>query len=169
MHQIARIEFQKCIFFSFWGGHIPQTPPVHASAERGAGAPLWSLFLQHPRGKQSWICPCLSLVPFILGLIKEKCHKMYQDIKENVTFVSRKCYKMYHDLHVNLLLFQERASRLEHEGLNKYFQHIFKVTMTCFTTRHIQRGGGVRATFFNSEGAKINDSMGPPPGVRPPG
>ena len=32
--------------------------------------------------------------------------------------------------------------------------------MTCFTTRHIQRGG-VRATFFNSEGAKINDSLGP--------
>ena len=41
--------------------------------------------------------------------------------------------------------------------------------MTCFTTRHIQRGrGGVRATFFNSEGAKINDSLGPP-SVRPPG
>ena len=29
-------------------------------------------------------------------------------------------------------------------------------------------GGGVRATFFNFEGAKINDSLGPP-GVRPPG
>ena len=40
--------------------------------------------------------------------------------------------------------------------------------MTCFTTRHIQGGGGVRATFFNSEGAKINDSLGPP-SVRPPG
>ena len=41
--------------------------------------------------------------------------------------------------------------------------------MTCFTTRHIQGGGGgVRATFFNSEGAKINVSLGPP-GVRPPG
>ena len=41
--------------------------------------------------------------------------------------------------------------------------------MARFTTRHIQRGGGgVRATFFISEGAKINDSMGPP-GVRPPG
>ena len=26
----------------------------------------------------------------------------------------------------------------------------------------------MRATFFNSEGAKINDSLGPP-GVRPPG
>ena len=37
--------------------------------------------------------------------------------------------------------------------------------MTCFTTHHIQRGG---ATFFNSEGAKINDSLGPP-GVGPPG
>ena len=29
-------------------------------------------------------------------------------------------------------------------------------------------GGGVRATFFNSEGAKINDSLGPPC-VRSPG
>ena len=35
--------------------------------------------------------------------------------------------------------------------------------MTCSTT-----GGGVRATFLNSEGAKINDSLGPP-GVQPPG
>ena len=38
--------------------------------------------------------------------------------------------------------------------------------MTCFTTRHIQ--AGVRATFFNSEGAKINDSLGLP-GIGPPG
>ena len=37
--------------------------------------------------------------------------------------------------------------------------------MTCFTTRDI---GGVRVAFFNSEGAKINDSLGPP-GVRHPG
>ena len=44
-------------------------------------------------------------------------------------------------IHV-LLLFLECASRLEHVGLNKYFWHIYKVTMTCFTTRHIQRGGG---------------------------
>ena len=36
----------------------------------------------------------------------------------------------------------ECASRLEHVGLNKYFWHIYNVTMTCFTTRHIQRGGG---------------------------
>ena len=59
-------------------------------------------------------------------------------------FIQNKTY-------VNLLLFLEC---------------IYKVTMTCFTTRHIQEG--VRATFFNSEGAKINDSLGPP-GVRPPG
>ena len=38
--------------------------------------------------------------------------------------------------------------------------------MMCFTTRHIQ--GGMSAAFFNSEGAKINDLLGPP-GVRPPG
>ena len=44
MYQIARIEFQKCIFLVLQGGtstlrHLP----VHASAERGAGSPLWSL------------------------------------------------------------------------------------------------------------------------------
>ena len=44
--------------------------------------------------------------------------------------------------YVNLLLFLEYASRLEHVDLNKYFGHIYKVTMTCFTTRHIQGGGG---------------------------
>ena len=98
-----------------------------------------------PGEKQSWICLCLSFVPFMLGLVKGN--------------VYRPKY---------LLLFLECASRLQHVGLNKYFWHIYKVTMTFFTTRHIQGGGGVRATFFNSEGAKINDSLGPP-GVRPPG
>ena len=44
--------------------------------------------------------------------------------------------------YVNLLLFLECASRLEHVGLNKYFWHIYKVTITCFTTRHIQGGWG---------------------------
>ena len=43
----------KNTFFSFWGAHPPQTPPLHASAERCAGAPLWSLPLQ-----QSWIPVC---------------------------------------------------------------------------------------------------------------
>ena len=48
MYQIARIEFQKCIFLVLQGDtstlrHLP----VHASVERMAGAPLWSLPLQH--------------------------------------------------------------------------------------------------------------------------
>ena len=48
MYQIGRIEFQKWIVFSSSGGHIHlRHLPVHASAERGAGAPLWSLPLQH--------------------------------------------------------------------------------------------------------------------------
>ena len=54
MYQIARIEFQKCNFLVLQEGtstfrHLP----VHASAERGAGAPLWSLPLHHSpsRGK----------------------------------------------------------------------------------------------------------------------
>ena len=51
MHQIARIELQKCIFSASEGDTSPQTPPVHASTERGAGALLWSLPVQHPRGK----------------------------------------------------------------------------------------------------------------------
>ena len=66
--------------------------------------------------------------------------------------------------YVNLLLFLERASRLEHVGLNKYFWHIYKASV--FHNASYSRG--VRAIFFNSEGAKINDSLGPP-GVRPPG
>ena len=140
MYQIARIEFQKCNFLVPQGGtstlrHLP----VHASAERGTGAPRWSLPLQHPpppsRGKAVLDLPLFAICTIHVLLF--------------------------------LLLFLECASRLEHVGLNKYFWHIYKVTMTCFTTRHIQRGG-VRATFFNSEGAKINDSLGPP-GVRPPG
>ena len=51
MHQIAGTEFQKCIFSASEGEHIPQTTPVQAGTERGAGAPLWSLPLQHPWGK----------------------------------------------------------------------------------------------------------------------
>ena len=39
--------------------------------------------------------------------------------------------------------------------------------MTCFTTRHIQGGGG-EGNIFKLWGRKINDSLGPP-GVRPPG
>ena len=52
--------------------------------------------------------------------------------------------------YVNLLLFLECASRLEHVGLNKYFWHIYKVTMTCFTTRHIQAGGGGWGQHFST-------------------
>ena len=52
--------------------------------------------------------------------------------------------------YLNLLLFLECASRLEHVGLNKYFWHIYKVTMTCFTTRHIQRGGGGWGQHFST-------------------
>ena len=71
MYQIGRIEFQKWIVFSSSGGHIhPQTPPC----PRGAGAPLWSLPLQHSHlpGKSSRgsASLCLSFVPFMLGLIK---------------------------------------------------------------------------------------------------
>ena len=120
--------------------------PVHASAERGAGAPLRSLPLQHtpPLGeKQSWICLFLTYVPFMLGLIKENVYTKY-DLRKFV-IVSGVCIKI-----------------IEHVGLNKYYWHIYKVTMTYFTTSHIQQGEGVRAIFFNSEGAKINNSLGPP-------
>ena len=68
--------------------------------------------------------------------------------------------------YVNLLLFLECASRLEHVGLNKYFWHIYNDVF--HNASYSTGGGGVRATFFNSEGAKINDSLGPPV-VRPPG
>ena len=54
MYQIARIEFQKCNCLVLQGGTSTlRDLPVHVSAERGAGAPLWSLRLQHSpsRGK----------------------------------------------------------------------------------------------------------------------
>ena len=72
--------------------------------------------------------------------------------------------------YVNLLLFLHCASRLEHVGLNKYFRHraYLQSYNDVFHNASYSTGGGVRATFFNSEGAKINDSLGPP-GVRPPG
>ena len=45
MYQIERIEFQKRNFLIFQGGGTSTLRhlPVHASAERGAGSPLWSL------------------------------------------------------------------------------------------------------------------------------
>ena len=47
MYQIARIVFQKCNFLVRGGTSTLRHLPVHASGERGAGAPLWSLSLQH--------------------------------------------------------------------------------------------------------------------------
>ena len=81
MYQISRIEFQKCNFLVLQGststlGHLP----VHASAERSAGAPFWPTAftaLPPPGEKQSWICLCLSFVPFMLGLIKENVYTKY--------------------------------------------------------------------------------------------
>ena len=68
MYQIARIEFQKCNFLVLQGGtstlrHLP----VHASAERGAGAPLRSLPLQHP--PPSWGKAVLDLPLFVICTI----------------------------------------------------------------------------------------------------
>ena len=126
MYQIAPIEFQKCNFLVLQGSHIhPQTPPCPCKGGTWCWcSTLVTAFtaLPPPGEKQSWICLCLSFVSFMLGLLK----KLFM---QNTTYV-------------NLLLFLECASRLEHVGLNKYFWHIYKVPMTCFTTRHIQRGGG---------------------------
>ena len=146
MYQIARIEFQKCNFLVLQGGtstlrHLP----VHASAERGAGAPLRSLPLQHsppPLGeKQFWICLCLSFVPFMLGPIKENVYTKY-DLRKFV-IVSGVCIKI-------------RTCRSE-QILLTYSQSYNDVFYNASYSR-----GGVRATFFNSEGAKINNSLGPP-------
>ena len=75
MYQIARNEFQKCNILVLQGGtstlrHLP----VHASAESGAGAPLWSLPLQHSpsRGKAVLDLPLFVICTFMLGLIKYK-------------------------------------------------------------------------------------------------
>ena len=95
MYQIARNEFQKCNFLVLQEGtstlrHLP----VHASAERGAGGPLWSLPLQHSPlpGKSSPGSACLSFVPFMLGLIKENVYIKY-DLRKFV-IVSGMCIKI---------------------------------------------------------------------------
>ena len=71
--------------------------------------------------------------------------------------------------YVNLLLFLQCASRLEHVGLNKYFWHrAYLQSYNDVFHNASYSTGGWGQHFFNSEGAKINDSLGPP-GVRPPG
>ena len=96
MYQIARIEFQKCNFLVLQGGTSTlRYLPVQVSAERGAGAPLWSLpftALPPPGKKQSWICLCLSFVPFRLGLIKENVYTKYDLCK--FVIVSGVCIKI---------------------------------------------------------------------------
>ena len=110
--------------------HIPpQTPPVH-----------WRQ-VTAPRGKQSWIRPCLSLVPFMLGLIKGNITK-------------------YIMTSVNLWLFLECAPRLEH--VNKYSRHVFKDKMTCFTNASYLIGEWGQHSSTLLQGAKLNDSLGPP-------
>ena len=96
MYQIGRIEFQKWIFFSSSGGHIhPQTPPC--PRKRGTWCWCFTLVtaftaLPLPGEKQSWICLCLSFVPFMLGLIKENVYTKY-DLRKFV-FVSGVCIKI---------------------------------------------------------------------------
>ena len=157
-------------FFSSSGGtstlrHLP----VHASAERGADA--WSLPLHSPLPGENQSCSGVARafpggrVAHPEGQNEEENSKVWGEIrKQLLTFEeklrkveplpTRECEAGYglavldlplfviSTIHV-LLLFMECASRLELVGLNKYFWHtcIYKVTMTCFTTRHIQRGG----------------------------
>ena len=93
-------------FFSSSGGHIyPQTPPCpRKRGTDGWCSTLVTAFtaLSPPGEKQSWICLCLSFVPFMLDLIKENVYSKY-------------------DLRKFVILFLECASRLEHVVLNKYF------------------------------------------------
>ena len=132
MYQIARIEFQKCNFFVLQGGIIHHQTP-HCPRKRGTWcwcSTLVTAFtaLPPPGEKHSWICLCLSFLPFMLGL----------------------CIRI-------------RTCRSEWIFLT-YLQSYNDV---FHTASYSTGGGGVRATFFNFEGAKINDSLGPP-GVRPP-
>ena len=95
MYQIARIEFQKCNFLVLQGSHIhPQTPPCPFKGGTWCWcSTLVTAFtaLPPPGEKQSWICLCLSFVPFMLGLLKK-------------LFIQNTTY-------VNLLLFLECVSR----------------------------------------------------------
>ena len=69
--------------------------PVHASAERGAGAPLWSLPLQHsplPGKSSPGSASVCHLYAFMLGLIKENVYTKC-DLRKFV-FVSGVCIKI---------------------------------------------------------------------------
>ena len=98
--------------------------------------------------KLSWIRPCLSLVPIMLGLIKG-----------NVT--------KYIMTSVNLWLFLECASRLEH--VNKYSWHVFIASMTYFTNASYLMGGNEGNILqLCSRAPNPNDST-LAPGCAPPG
>ena len=87
----------KMQFFSSSWGHInPHTPPC----PRKRGTWCWcstlvTAFTALPPpswGKQPWICLCLSLVPFMLSLIKENVYTKY-DLRKFV-IVSGVCIKI---------------------------------------------------------------------------
>ena len=77
------LEINNAVFKLLGRAHIPPQTPL-----------ITDFKLQHPGGKQSWIRPCLSLVPLMLGLIKGNIPK-------------------YIMTSVNLWLFLECALRLE--------------------------------------------------------
>ena len=89
MYQIARIEFQKCNFLVRGGAH----PPSDTSLSTQARNVVLVLHFGHclystPAlgEKQSWICLCLSFVPFMLGLIKENVYTKYDLRKFFIVF-----------------------------------------------------------------------------------
>ena len=96
MYEIARIEFQKCNFLILRGAH----PPSDTSLSTQARNVVLVLHFGHclystspsPGEKQSWICLCLSFVPFMLGLIKENVYTKY-DLRKFV-IVSGVCIKI---------------------------------------------------------------------------
>ena len=66
MYQIARIEFQKCNFLVLQGGTSTKSD---TSLSTQAQSVVLVLHFGH-----SWICLCLSFLPFMLGLIKENVY-----------------------------------------------------------------------------------------------
>ena len=94
MYQIARIEFQKCIFFSASGKpHTLTHLPVHARAERGAGAPLCGLYsTPTSRGKVVLDLPLFVICIIHVRPIKEIVYTKY-DLRKFV-IVSGVCIKI---------------------------------------------------------------------------
>ena len=86
MYEIARIEYQKCNILVLQGTSTLRHLPVHTSAERGAGAPRWSLPLQDSRGKAVLDLPLFVICTIHVLLLFLECASRLEHVGLNKYF-----------------------------------------------------------------------------------